>query len=127
MERVAIALVTACLFLGGCAEEDEDLQVRAPVRQELHCAELPHATPDDSFWLAQAIAEANRPPPTPIRRTVSLGYIGDEPLGSGVMRDTPMPQNGYRDPFAQMAAPFKTDHYGSGYGRLYGGSFRRWR
>ena len=117
MERVALAFLTAILC-AGCAEEDEELQVRAPVRQELHCAELPHATPDDSFWLAQAIAEANRPLPTPIRQTVSLGYIGDEPLSNGVMRDTPMPAGGYPDPFAQMAAPFKTDRYGS---------FRRWR
>jgi hypothetical protein len=125
MERVALAFVTTILC-AGCAEEDAELEVHAPVRHELHCAELPHATPDDSFWLAQAIAEANRPPPTPIRQTVSLGYIGDEPLSSGVMRDTPMPARQYPDPFAQMAAPFTTDHYGSGYGRSYG-SFRRWR
>lgn len=90
--RVRRWLVLAiAVAVGGCAEEEEEsVPVRAPVR-ELRCAEIPRAIPDDSFWLAQAITEANRPPPAPIRQTISLGFAGDEPLSNGVMRDTPMP------------------------------------
>jgi hypothetical protein len=107
----------ALLALGGCVEEGEEYEaVRAPSQPrqaEVHCAELPHATPDDSFWLAQAISDANRPPPAPMRQTISLGYVGDEPLSNSVMRDTPIAPHPFPDPFAAMAAPFKSDRWTS--------------
>ena len=126
MGLFAVSLLVGGLT-AGCAEDEESFQVRAPVKQELHCAELPHTTPDDSFWLAQAIAEANRPPATPFRSTVSLGYVGDEPLSNGVMHDTPLPARAYPDPLAQLAAPFKSDRSSRSYyyGQPYGGF--RWR
>ncbi len=112
MGRLATGLFAVSLLTAGCAEEgEESFQVHAPARQELHCAEIPRASADDSFWLAQAIVEANRPPPTAFRSTVSLGYVGDAPLSNGVMHDTALQPRAYPDPFAAMSAPFTRDHW----------------
>ena len=55
----------------------------------------------DSFWLQQAVSEANKPP-LQRPRSISLGYIGDGPLTGGVMRDTPMAPNPSYVDFAQQ-------------------------
>jgi len=83
------------LILGlgcGCVETPLEIAAIEPLREEAppvqQNAEL--APPGDSFWLAQAITEMNKPPPQRAR-SISLGYVGDAPLGGGVMRDTPLP------------------------------------
>lgn len=85
----AIAL---CACVCGCAESplaspsfaSTPSIVPPPMQQS--AAFLP---PVDTFWLQQAIAERNRPPPEPVH-SISLGYVGDTPLSGGVMRDTPI-------------------------------------
>jgi hypothetical protein len=50
----------------------------------------PPKRPIESFWLAQAMGEAQRPPPPRYGlQSISLGYVGDSPLTGGVMLDTP--------------------------------------
>lgn len=58
----------------------------------LQAVELPVAV-GDSFWVNQGLARAGEPPPHAVR-SLSLGYVGNEPLPGGVMRDTPMEQPG---------------------------------
>ncbi len=118
---LSIVMCGFALALAGCAEEDEEGMVaRSPDRVEVRCAEIPHATPDDSFWLAQAISDANKPPARPPRQTISLGYAGDEPLSGSVTRDSPV--RPYVDPLAGPFSPWMdppsyshASRYGGGY------------
>jgi hypothetical protein len=77
MRRVVMALL-----LCGCAETTFD--VLPPVQSQN--AMFP---PVDTFWLQQEVAALHQPKPLPVR-SISLGYIGDTPLGGGVMHDTQM-------------------------------------
>ena len=98
----------ATLALAGCAdEEDEVARYPQPAHDEIRCVELPRATPDDSFALAQAASEATKPPPYR-PRSVSLGFAGDGVLSGGVTRDTPVyidqaPQEPQYIPYPQYA------------------------
>jgi len=90
MRGVCLLLFGLC----GCAEAPLEAAFAEPFRPESppiqQSAEL--APPGDSFWLAEAVTEARKPPPARAR-SISLGYVGNAPLVGGVMRDTPMPAN----------------------------------
>jgi hypothetical protein len=64
-------------------------------RVRIEMVQPPGPNTEDAFWLAQSTSEAVRPP-LERPKSRSLGYIGDEPLAGGVMRDTPMPPRGHR-------------------------------
>lgn len=70
-----------------CVHEAELPQPAAPVP----VAETvpPAAAVADAFWIHEEQEEVRRPPLRPVR-SISLGYVGDEPLGGSVMRDTPL-------------------------------------
>ena len=74
---------------------------------EVAAEPMPPITPAvvDSFWLTQAMVEANQPPPPPHARSISLGYVGDTPLSGGMMRDTPLPQPPMRCPLPWWGPP----------------------
>lgn len=76
--------VVACVFLLGCAEEVQEV-ARYPVRD----THPPAPAVADSYDVYERQDEATRPPPRP-RQTISLGFVGNEPLSNSVMRDTPM-------------------------------------
>ena len=71
------------VFVGGCAAESLE---QPPPSEALYMPDRPvwstEALPDvpaDHF--AELEAAYLAPPPRPIRRSISLGLIGDEPLG----------------------------------------------
>jgi hypothetical protein len=67
--RLAFALLIATC---GCV----DAVVLAP----------PPRRPIETFWLAQAMGEVQRPPPPSASlQSISLGYVGDAPLTGGMM------------------------------------------
>jgi hypothetical protein len=68
------------------SQEEEQQQTPVPLVQQ----NPPAPAVADSFWAYEAWSDRNRPRPWK-RRSISLGYIGDQPLSGGVMRDTPMP------------------------------------
>jgi hypothetical protein len=92
MRRLFWGAVSAWLW--GCAGADEAARpLAAPCSYESQEEEQAQAAAPavaDSFWSAEAQDELSRPRPR-LRRSISLGYVGDEPLSGGVMRDTPMP------------------------------------
>jgi len=96
--RAAIVLLLMC----GCAESRFMVDPAFDgIPQEQLRAQDP-APAIDSFWLQQAVSEANKPP-VQRPRSISLGYIGDGPLTGGVMRDTPIaPQNPSYVDYAQQ-------------------------
>lgn len=98
MRWMCIACVTASLL--GCAEMEEDVAyprvASSPpsAREPTPCAAEPSAGAPvvlaDSYPIYEAREEATRPLPRP-RQSLSLGYVGDEPLAGGVTRETYMP------------------------------------
>ena len=79
-ERIAVSAITVML-LPACLAESE-LAPRTPVNAQIVQHEK-MKNPDirDGFMqVAQPLYESSPPPPPP-RRTVSLGFIGDEPVG----------------------------------------------
>jgi hypothetical protein len=77
-----LRIVVIVLSITGCVESESIAPVRA--------IDLPRV--NDTFWLEQAVAQRQAEQDPPARaRSISLGYIGDDPLAGGVMRDTPMP------------------------------------
>ncbi len=91
--RLGAALI--CTFFLGCAESEEMSSPQTP------CAmgdTLPPAVAvADSFPIHERVEEASRPRPR-LQRSISLGYVGDQPLSGSVMRDTPMPQQTWDGP-----------------------------
>lgn len=81
------------LLLVGCAAVDAESPAEFPSAQTrlepLADTQPPAPAIEDSYWIHQSVEEATRPPPHH-RQSISLGFVGDEPLSGGVMRDTPM-------------------------------------
>jgi hypothetical protein len=79
--RMAIAASVA-LFACGCADGESELEPRTPVNAQLADHTRMRA-PDieDGFPRVYAMSEQAEPRPRP-SHSVSLGYIGDTPLGT---------------------------------------------
>ena len=73
------ALLLVLAGSAGCADE-EIIQTRMP---------SVHVAVADSYPVYQAQEEVTRPAPR-LTHSLSLGFVGDEPLSNSVMRDTPM-------------------------------------
>jgi hypothetical protein len=76
------------LFVCGCAEASPDLFPGDRTIPQVQ-SKNDMFPPVDTFWLQQEVARRNAQleaeQARPVRRTVSLGYIGDNPLTGGVM------------------------------------------
>ena len=76
------------VFVCGCAEASPDLFPgdRTIPRMQSQNDMFP---PVDTFWLQQEIArrqeQIEAEQSRPVRRSISLGYVGDTPLTGGVM------------------------------------------
>jgi hypothetical protein len=100
--RKLITLIGILLGTAGCEEAIQE-PVHSPAdvmhqsrqsRVRIQMVQPPGPNTEDGFWLAQATSESSRPP-LQRPKSISLGYIGDEPLAGGVMRDTPMARGGH--------------------------------
>lgn len=67
-------LILAVPLLGCACMQTSPIALRPPAR------------PIETFWLAQAIGDVQRPPPPSTSlQSISLGYVGDAPLSGGMM------------------------------------------
>lgn len=77
----------ALLFVCGCAETPDFLPGDRTIPQVQSQNDL--FPPVDTFWLRQEVARREQQQleeqSRPVRRSISLGYIGDTPLTGGVM------------------------------------------
>lgn len=73
------ALLLVLAGCAGCADE-EIIQTRMPSA---------HVAVADSYPVYEQQEEVTRPAPR-LTHSLSLGFVGDEPLSNSVMRDTPM-------------------------------------
>jgi hypothetical protein len=115
---MALALATASLACAGCHESD--LEPQSPLRGDWTMSQW--AAPVSSIPMEAPAVYAANPAPILYRpRSISLGYIGDEPL-------TPTPYAGARWPWVQEGfhmAPAYAYGYGYGYGYARRGHRRR--
>jgi hypothetical protein len=81
MVRTIAMIAVAASTLPACVAESE-IEPRTPVNAQLVAHEK-MKNPDirDGFMQVAQPSYATSPPPPPPRRTVSLGFIGDEPVG----------------------------------------------